>query len=101
MQTAPLTNDALVQAEQSTSTAAVQTSASLDPGLEVILCTKRDFGVMTDSLQQNMTAIDSIAEFPIVDFPVMEPTVILSQSPFYQLVDAGVQTNDLVACQLA
>ena len=100
----PLTSDAAIQTSQLTSDAVVQTAhltgnvlhnIHSDQGMQVILSSKRDFGAITDSLQQNLSAIDSMAEFPIIDFPVMEPTVILSHPPFYETINAEVQTDAL------
>ena len=53
---------------------------------------KVDVGVQTDALPQVVDSIDSMAEYPVVDYPVLEPTIIPNSN---LISEVGVQTLSL------
>ncbi len=87
-----ITNNAAVQVEQPATSASILVQ---EVGIQTVHCTTsamHDVGVLTNSLPYYISAIYSIAELPNINFPVMDPTIII-QPPIYTIHEVGVQTS--------
>ena len=72
---------------------AVNQSTNVD--IQTVNQTTVEAEVQTDYLPNNITSVDSLAEYPNVEFPVMEPTV-LPQTSF--TTEVGVETSPYPFC---
>lgn len=87
------TNEAGVLTVSSTSEAVVQTShLTSEAGVQTVSLTS-DAAVLTNSLPNYISAIDSITEIQDIDFPIMDPTVIV-QPNHYTVHEVGIQTTN-------
>ena len=64
-------------------------------GVQTVEPTFAEAGVQTDSLPNTITSVDTMAEYPNLDYPVMEPTV-LPQPSFTN--EVGVETSSYSLC---
>lgn len=66
------------------------TAPTVEVGVQTIEQATENIGVQTTLMFENILSVDSIAEYPNVDFPIMSPT-ILPQTNFVD--EVGVQTD--------